>query len=323
MKEIGGYLELELPTNSGFINDNGILLASCRNALEIILYTLRPIELLWVPFYTCEVILEPINKLGIKYKKYKINERLEIKHPFNLKKNEYLLYTNYFGIKDAYVNYLVSKMKDKLIVDDAQAFYHIPSFESSFAYSPRKFVGIPDGGIAFISNKKSFSVKEQDTSYNRCAHLLKRIDLSASEGYNDFRSNAESLHNLPVKKMSNLTQRFMRSINYEEIKRKRRKNFEFLHDQLRSDNLLDIPNISSFECPMIYPYWQKKNGLKEFLISNKIYVPTYWPSVKHLCGISDIEYKLSDEVAFIPIDQRYNTKDMQYIINLLHKWKLQ
>lgn len=323
MKEIGGYLELELPANSRFINDNGILLASCRNALEIILCTLRPIELLWVPFYTCEVVLEPINKLGIKYKKYRINEKLEIENLFNIKKNEYLLYTNYFGIKDAYVNYLVSKMKNRLIVDNAQAFYHMPSSESSFAYSPRKFIGIPDGGIAFISNGKAFNVKEQDISYNRCSHLLKRLDLSASEGYNDFRSNAESLHNLPVKKMSNLTQRFMRSINYEEIKRKRKRNFEFLHNQLGGDNLLEIPNISSFECPMVYPYWQKKKNIKEFLISNKVYVPTYWPSVRHQCDISDIEYKLSDEVAFIPIDQRYNIKDMQYILNLLHKWKLQ
>lgn len=57
---IGGYMELELPRNNGFIHDDGVLLNCGRSALEFILLTLSDIRHLYVPYYTCEVVLEPI-----------------------------------------------------------------------------------------------------------------------------------------------------------------------------------------------------------------------------------------------------------------------
>lgn len=321
MREIGGYFELELPKGCSFINDNGVLLASCRNALELILRSLRQVDLIWIPYFTCDVVLEPLLKLGLKFKKYHINKDFEIQDVPLLNDGEFLLYTNYFGIKDKYVDTLVSIFKDKLIVDNAQALYYKPVKDSSFAYSPRKFVGIPDGGIAFFPNQEEVIIEEQDYSNDRFAHLLKRIDVSASDGYSYFRQNAEKLQGITVRKMSRLTKRILCSINFKEVREIRRRNFAYLHSCLKDDNIIEVPGINTFDCPMVYPYWQDKKGVKEYLISNKIYVPTYWPNVIKECEKNDIEYKMSNEIAFLPIDQRYDIEDMQSIINILKEWK--
>lgn len=317
MKEIGGYLELELNHRGGFINDSGLLLANGRNALAAILQSLKPIDLIWLPYYTCEVVLEPINKLGIKYKFYHIDNNFEIKEIPSLKNNEYLLYTNYFGIKDYYVDTLVNIYKDKLIVDNAQALFYKPSNESSFAYSPRKFVGVPDGGIAFFSHSFSEEIKERDFSYERCAHLLKRIDVSAQGGYNDFRKAAESLKDIPIRAMSVLTYRLLCSIDFEKIKKRRRSNFEILHHHLGEKNKLKIPKMTSFECPMVYPFLSDIISLKQRLIENKVYVATYWPNVLEWCEKSAWEYNLADGTCFLPIDQRYGEIEMERIIELI------
>ena len=73
MKEsIGGYFSLELPQHEEFHKD-AIHLNTGRNCLEYILKT-RKYKCVHIPYYTCEVILEPFTKLGIDYKFYHINK---------------------------------------------------------------------------------------------------------------------------------------------------------------------------------------------------------------------------------------------------------
>ncbi len=65
------------------------------------------------------------------------------------------------------------------------------------------------------------------------SHLLKRIDLSAEQGYTDFSENDKSLENQPIKRMSNLTERILSGIDYQSIKKQRKENFLFLHETLK------------------------------------------------------------------------------------------
>ena len=73
VKEIGGYFELELSHKSSFPHSEGSCLNSGRNALEYIMRSISPIRRLWIPYFTCEVILEPLHKLQIPYSFYSIN----------------------------------------------------------------------------------------------------------------------------------------------------------------------------------------------------------------------------------------------------------
>ena len=319
MKEIGGYFSLEIKETSqeNIIHSQGLFLNSGRNALEYILSSLSVVSKLWIPYFTCDVVLEPIKKVGISYDFYQINEHLELCEDIQLASDEYLLATNYYGIKDSYIENLARKYGSHLIVDNAQALYAQPIVGIKTFYSPRKFAGIPDGGIAYMEANKDIQSLDTDISYDRLNHLLKRIDLGAGAGYTDFKDNSRKLANQPIMQMSRLTSMLLASIDFERIKEKRLKNFRILHEALKSSNKLAIPTIGSFSCPLVYPYFTNDCTLKKKLIDNKIFVATYWPNVLEWCKEDTLEYQLADRIIAIPIDQRYGEEEMKYITNLI------
>lgn len=317
MDSIGGYFELELPERSSFPHDDGALLNSGMNALEYVLLALGNVSHVWVPYYTCDVVLEPMQKLGVPYTFYPINQNLELDKLPSLQDGEYLIYTNYFGVKDEYVSKLAIFYGLQLIVDNAQAWFAKPIEGVNTIYSPRKYVGVPDGGVAYCVKQIDKNTFEQDVSYERCSHLLKRLDLDPSMGYADFRANSKKLVGQPIKRMSKLTRRMLCSIGFEEIRHKRRKNFGYLHEHLKETNLFDMPSMDSFVCPMVYPYLTDDASLKQRLIENKVFVATYWPNVLEWCNSNDWEYSLAQNMVFLPIDQRYGSDEMQRIVNLM------
>lgn len=318
MKEIGGYFELELPPkNEKAMHTNGVGVNSGRHALEYILRGLGDkVKRIYLPYYTCSVVLEPIKKLDIQYCFYHINENLEISDMPKLDKGDYLIVNNYFGIKDVYVKKVADIYGEKLIIDNAQAWYmpEIPGIKA--IYSPRKFFGLPDGGIALTTDVFHDKL-ERDKSYDRCSHLLKRIDTDASYGYQDFHNNSTMLIGQPIKRMSALTKRILDSIDYERARTKRRSNFERLHKALDASNRIQIPDFDSFACPMVYPYLTNDCTLRQRLISNKIFVATYWPNVLEWCDASSLDHTLTTQIIPLPIDQRYEDEDMARILKVM------
>ena len=315
--EIGGYFSLELSRTEHHLHSNGVYVNSGRHALELILHNLSNVKRLWIPFYTCEVVLEPIKRLCIQYSFYHINEQMEIAQSIDLSDGDYLLYTNYFGIKDSYTDELSILYGDKLIIDCAQAYFYISRSDSSILYSPRKFFGVPDGGIAKLISQVDISMYELATSYDSCTHLLKRIDIDAGAGYNDFKANDGKLKTEPIKQMSRLTRSLLSSIDFETVKQKRLANFSQLHSELAASNKLSIDTFGEYACPMVYPYYTEDETLRGRLIKNKIFVATYWPNVLEWCNENDTEYKLTKNIIPIPIDQRYGAEEMEYIINVI------
>ena len=312
---VGGYFELELPDFGGFLHDDGVLLNSGRNALEYVLRSLPNVSHVWIPYYTCEVILEPIKKLDLSFSFYRIDERLEIRDSIDLRSGDYLLYTNYFGIKDGYVRHLADRYGPRLIVDNAQAWFADPIPGTSTIYSPRKFVGVPDGGIAYCGSGIDFDQFEQDCSSNRCSHLLKRIDLGPSSGYEDYRENSDYLINQPIRRMSRLTERMLKSIDFAGIMLRRKNNFAFLAERLGKNNCFSLPDSTSFMCPMVYPYLTEDHSLREHLIDNRVFVATYWSGVLNYVKPEMVEYVYVKYLIPLPCDQRYNRETFRQILS--------
>lgn len=316
MKPIGGYFEWEFPPqkNKG-LHDGEIRLNSCRHSLEYILRGLKSVSHVWVPYFTCDVVLEPLKKLGISYGFYHINNRLEIANDIKLNENEILVYTNYYGIKDDYVKLLAEKYTSRLIVDNAQALFCKPHKVCHQIYSPRKYIGMPDGGLAVTGIPDTSSKLPVDVSYTRCTHLLKRHELPPSEGHKDFQNDDEQISNCNLSRMSTISSKIFASVDFDKVKIIRRKNFSSLHKVLSKTNKLAIPSTDSFECPLIYPYWTDNGvALKKKLIANNIFIATYWPNVLKWMKSDDIEYELANNIVCIPIDQRYGERDMEGIV---------
>lgn len=313
MEPIGGYFSLELPQYEEYHKD-AIRLNTGRNSLEYILRA-REYKKVYIPYYTCDVVLEPFKKLGIPYEYYHIDIHFEIRDCFMLKEGEALLYTNYYGLKQRYVEQLAAKVGNRLIVDNTQAFYAKPVEGIDTFYTCRKFFGVPDG--AYLYTDKLLVVElEQDQSYERMHSLTKRIDLSPEAGYQDFRDTSKALVGQPIKRMSKLTQRMMQGIDYEEVALKRRANYQLLHEALGKENNLELP-LEDDAVPMVYPYLVPVEGLREKLIENKIFVARYWPSVLECSMPEDIDYLLAYQMQPLPIDQRYSASDLERIIEII------
>lgn len=313
MNAIGGYFSLELPQREEY-HKHAIRLNTGRNCLEYIL-RVRGYKKVFVPYYTCEAVMEPINKLGIPYEYYHIDTHFEIRDCFTLKEGEALLYTNYFGLKQRYVEQLAEKIGSRLIVDNTQAFYAKPIPDIDTFYTCRKFFGVPDGAYLYCDKELDEEI-EQDYSYDKVAHLVKRIDLSAEDGFKDFRRVDDGLDNQPIRKMSKLTQCIMQSIDYEAAAKKRRNNYQFLQDALGEKNNLKL-KLDYDAVPMVYPFLAPIKGIREKLIEEKVYVARYWPNVLDWTAKDDMEYLFAFQMQPLPIDQRYGKDDMKCVIDLI------
>lgn len=313
MKAIGGYFELELNYKQEYHHE-ALRLNTGRNAFEYILLAYN-YKKVYLPFFTCDVLLEPLKKHQIAFEFYSIDANFEPLFKYDqIQPDETFLYTNYFGLKEAFIIDL-AKICENLIIDSAQSFFSKPISGIATFYSARKFFGVPDGAYLYC-DKILDNILEKDISFDRCSHLLKRLDCGAESGYENFISNDASLNNQEIKEMSTLSQSLLCTVDYESNKAIRIENFNFLHHKLQATNKLKIDS-SRIGVPMLYPYWSNEINLKDRLLEFKIYTPVFWKSVKSYCNPISIEYQFTDELVYLPIDQRYNEKDLNRIVRLV------
>ncbi len=312
-------MELELARNEHYHKD-AIRLNTARNCLAYILYA-KSYEKVYVPFYTCEAVMNSFHKTiyTVSTETYHIDINLEPTTLPTLKQNEAFLYTNYFGLKQECVEHLAELYGDRLIVDNSQAFFDEPVKGVDTFYSARKFFGVPDGAYLYtdktIDSYNGLKI-EQDSSYNRIDALVKRIDISPEEGFSDFQKIESSLDRENIKFMSRLTERLLESIDYEKAKLGRQENYKVLYYNLLLKNKLRF-KMREDAVPLCYPFFNESVNLRQELINNRIYCPTYWPNVLQWTQPDCIEFNLAKSLIPLPIDQRYDKKDMRRMVGLI------
>lgn len=313
LKEIGGFLELEL-NNGVEYHPNAIALNTGRNSFEYIL-RVRRFNNVYLPLFTCDAMIEPLKKLRIAFTFYDIDESLNPIFDYeNIRDNEAFVYINYFGLKDKEV-LKISKLCQNLVIDNSQAFFSKPLKGIDTFYSTRKFFGVADGG--YLYSDKSIGEHKRDKSYERMIHLLGRKDENAENFYLKFQENEKELSEQPIKFMSLLTRDILKNINYLEVAQRRRLNYNYLAERLDKSNLLNL-ELDKEAIPLIYPLLLRGGRtIKQKLIKNKIFVPTYWPNVIKWSKKESFEYSLTENLVCLPIDQRYDVKEMEIICNMI------
>lgn len=307
-KELGGYPGLELGECALNIKPNCISLNTARNSLRYVIKAYK-IKEIFVPYYTCPVVWQAIQKENCKINFYHINKDFLPQEEFA--EDAFVLYTNYFGICAKNVKLLAKKYRN-LIIDNAQAFYMQKYGIASFN-SIRKFFGVPDGSLLYC-DKKLDTEFETDVSYPRFTHLLKRLDIDASSGYQDFCTDEELLNSEPIKYLSNLTYKIFNQIDTQRAKTIRLENFRILHESLKNSNELKF-ELDTDDVPMSYPYLIEENGLKQKLISKKIYCATYWNPLPD----EYTEGYFQKYLIPLPLDQRYGESDMYRVLEAVYE----
>lgn len=305
MKEIGGYIELDTYTGS-MLYEDGIKLNCGRNALAYIVKA-KKINKIYFPRFMCDsndkVLFE--NDVEVIYYNIGIDFKPRIEE-----RDGWLYIVNYYGQLS---NEYISTLGKYVIVDNAQAYFQCPVQGVDTIYTCRKFFGVPDGAILYTD--KLIEITQRDESYNRMNFLLGRFERTAGEFYQEYVDNNHFFKNEPIKIMSKLTENLLHGLDYDAIKKKRNANFLYLDSKLGSINklTLNIPD-GAFMYPL---YLDNGFELRKKLQELKLFIPTLWPAVFNLCSEDELEYDMAKNILPIPVDQRYQVEDMEYIVNVI------
>ena len=306
MKEIGGYIELDT-YHHPMLHEDAIQLNCGRNCLAY-LFKSRGIKRIKVPFFICDSIINICDREGVEKKYYHIGLDFKPVSDLQLENDEWLYLVNYYGqlSNDVIKGYI--DRYDRVIVDQANGYFEDPLPHIDTLYTCRKWFGVSDGALLYTDTVLNDELP-QDESYNRMRFLLGRYERNADEFYNEYTANNAFFRNEPVKKMSKLTYNLLHGIDYGEVKKRRKENFEYLHERLHRINHLSLQT-AMFMYPLMI-----KNGseIRKRLQTEKIYIPILWPTVFNICTQDDVEYKMSENILPLPIDQRYDISDMEYL----------
>lgn len=314
---MGGFFGLELPEYGNFPYSEGercAWLSSGRAAFECLLRHMPRPERIWIPRFICDTVLQAPEHLQIPVSRYSCTVQLEPILP-ELGENELVLLVNYFGLTSDIVAHIAAQLPGRSIIDATTALYCPPLPGVPTFYSPRKFCGVADGGIACAPFPLYELPDTQACSSMAAQVLLQRLECGAHAALPASEA-AEGVLTAPPMRMSPLTRRLLQSIDFESAARCRLQNYSTLHQELRAINHLQLPDSPS-HAPMCYPLVSGIPGLRDSLIDAGVALPLYWPEVIGNTHACDEENRLARQLLPLPIDQRYTESDMKRLVALI------
>lgn len=310
----GGFLPLELnPGKEKFAEfESNLLRFNCVKAAFAYLAEKRKPKKIWVPYYYCPSTIEAVKKTGIEVAFYHIDQELL---PVDLpdESESLVILVDYFGVRDQQVEKLVECFqKASVVIDFAHAFYASPIFRDGVynVYSAKKFFGVPDG--AYLTGAQvTGSPQENGCSYPYASYLLKAYEKGTNDAYIEKKA-ADHTISSNYGPMSKLAQGLLRNVDYARAEKQRTENYVFLHQRFGGINGLALPEkCAAYQYPLLLEGIGAQ--LKKKLVEDRIYVSDLWKGQDLLEHGWKNEHALSEHTLFLPMDQRYQKSDMEYI----------
>lgn len=317
-REIGGYLEMEEFLGKEYYSG----LHKLNLARTSFVWLLRYIDhkRIFLPEYLCDTVNESAKAAGHTLVPYRLNKSL---HPVWGKEgepaeNDILYLVNYYGqlSEDDIISY--RDTYSSVIVDNAQAFYDRPVQGVHTIYSVRKFFGVPDGAYVATDLDINTDDLERDHSEERVRYLVGRLEKTAQEFYGDMRAADDAFSTEIPRRMSLFTENMLKGIDYEAVRLKRCANYQTLSRLLPSNNPF---NRIEPVCPFAYPFYHEDGvRLRKYLVEHKIYIPTLWSFLIDDEHDGTLEKDWSENILSLPIDQRYDAEDMEFIADTIRSF---
>jgi len=333
------------PVGSGY----AVAVASARAGLRLAVRAARlrasaQCNRVLVPSYLCATVSTALAKEGVVLDFYRVNSRLEVDvgdvsariAPDLLG----VLIIRYFGFPlDQGLRDWLVKQRNLFILEDRA---HVPPWDeappappiSCAVYSPRKFASIPDFALVSFAEQPP-AIRVEDTPdrqfvLRRLLGLLclgvyedHRYGLALTLGRQYLRRAEQDLDKrYSLARPSAWGMRAYASVDAGELCARRRRNYTSLLGKLRPTCLVQplfgyLPDAMT---PLGFPILsQERDRLRAYLIGNRIYPPVHWPlpAVVPHDEFPEAD-KVSRSILTIPIDQRYDERDMCYVANVLN-----
>lgn len=319
IREFGGYLPLELREGQELFDRyeeaKVARFNSGRAAITAAVKTVLP-KKLYIPHYNCSVVREALTAAGFDFEYYFLDDNLEPAVE-SIGADDWLLYVHYFGtFSEEKIKKIADRFKN-VIFDNTQAFYARPILDGNCmnVYSPRKFVGLVDGGYLVWGGSRTVSEDyPQDVSWDRGSFLLKSVELGTNAAYRDSLDSKACLAD-GIKKMSVLTWKMLKALDYDDLAERRDRNYRVLVERFKDINELKLP-MEGF-APFVYPLVIEDPDLRTKIVEKRIYASQWWKYLLDEVPEGSAEAWLSKWLLPLPVDHRYTEQDMQEMADII------
>ena len=274
-----------------------IKLNLARNCLKYICKAYG-INKILLPYYTCPVVWNSLREESCEVKFYHIDK--DFLPTEKLKKNDFILYTNYFGINSKNCKKLAKKYPN-IIIDNSQGFFSEPLGLASFN-SLRKFFNVQNGAYLFTS-KQLEQVFEVDK--------IELQPVSMQEDYEKFLKNELFLDaQKQIKTISPKVEKMMNDLDFETESIKRVRIFKQYEKVLKNFNNIQL-DLNIGDVPYCYPFSPNSEIIKRKLWSKNLVLLQLWKNFPK----SFIESEFLNDTIALPLDNVEYAEKIIEIIN--------
>jgi len=345
MNEIGS--EFSLNTIEDYFFRNILMLEGTvcfnrtgRDSLGIVANVLkRKSGIILMPAYCCHSMVIPFIQKGWKIEFYSISNDFmandeSLKLIIKNFRPDAILVMNYYGISNSgkTIDTVKNYSKDIQIIEDVtHVLFEIDKIYTNnvdyYVGSIRKWFGIVDGALFISTRKIDISINYQDSefvTFRRQALMLKEIyNYTKIESYKDsfrtlFKNAEDSLdHGENPILISPESLKYLIDLNCSNIRLRRQNNTNTLLNYLKSIKNIEFPlnldrinGITPFSIPI---FVKNRDKLQQDLANIGIYTSILWPLFDEAREKSFFAKKVESTMLSVPIDQRYDHFDMEYI----------
>lgn len=275
----------------------------------------------YLPMYTCETVAAPFHKAGYTIKFYEVDKQLRSVFDYDvIDEISVLSLCGYYGFCN-YDREFVQACHDRgvIIFEDMTHSAFCPDGMDPLcdyvAGSFRKWMDVSSGGFA-VKRHGKFAVSCREPHDEHLALRREYIETHSMDAFwgaemmlrqifDLYRGDAESEY-------------IMRHVDLEEIKRRRRENFQTLLDALpeKLNGLRPVfPALTENAIPSHFSlYADDRQHFLDYLTENGIFYKVFWPvgPLVDLEGHDTVRY-VYDHILSLFCDQHY---DRDYMLNL-------
>jgi len=318
-------------------HSTALFLASGRSPI-VLLKELIGEKVLYYPDYFCWDVIGFWKSQGINTQSYRVffsEDKIQVDYS-TVPVNGVVLAVNFFGVDDGMQWKNFKRDNDILLIEDHS---HSPVSEwakssiADFAFSSlRKTLPIPDGCIFWSPNySKIPSVSMQQFNSELKIKAMK-LKSDYFEGEEVNKSDFLELFTAGEHLLVNSTPQLISDYSYQKILHGypveynsiRKRNYQAFIMRLSANTLgkvelLQFPGIAiPFGAVLKCSDLEIRTRLRSYLISNKVYCPVHWPQLNEY--VSEESFSLSEQLITIPIDQRYSSKDVGLVAELINRF---
>lgn len=315
-----------------FLTPADARLANGRSAIWLLLRTLKPARV-WLPSFLCPSILEALPGADSQLRFFGVSETLQAETGWlaDVDSGDLVVLIDYFGWRTEATLAAAARERGAVVLEDASQALLTQGVGSGADYvlfSPRKTVGVPDGGVlsARSGALPSMPLEAAPAAWWHTALEARRLRarFDADGGSRSwFELYQQSEEHAPVGPfaMSDLTVNLLNSaFDYAAIAAVRRANYVTLLEHLQPVAVLPElpPTVVPLGFPMRVP---DRLSLLNHLYARGIYPPVHWSIAGVVPDSFESSHRLSREILTLPCDQRYAERDMRRMARHVREWQ--